>query len=520
MSVLSFDTGVRVPMGDGCLLAATVVRPAGPGAWPAVLMRTPYDRSTYSSETLQVHATALAAYGYAVVLQDVRGRGASQGTFEPFVNEQQDGLDSVEWIAAQPWCNDSIALAGISYNAFNQTAIAAANPEEVKCWIPALGASDVRTSWIRRGGVPDMGFHLAWALGSVASLDRRTTDPESLLDAYDVPMRVGRREPSDQPELMSTEAGAWYFDWVGSADPYKGDTSVPGHAEIAAVAVPALVVAGWFDVFSTGSLELLGWLREGPASDSHRLVAGPWDHSGLPFGRRAGDRDFGRHAIKDLHRLQMRWLDQHLRGGEEVAADRVFVTGRDEWVNGHWPLGSEEWTLTLGDDLKGTNAAEDRVFEVWVDPDDPTPTVGGALFPWDPVLRPGAFDQRDRRARNDVVSFETGTLGSSVLAVGEPTLTIPVETPGDGKLIHARLVEVPPSGPVWNVSDGVGVIDASRGVSSIRLGPIAHAFAPGSAIGVDIAFAADVRLPPPQPGKRVIDLASAEGALVMPVVSD
>lgn len=518
MSVLNFDTGVTVPAADGSALATTVVRPAGPGSWPAILMRTPYDRKTHASLTLQVHAPALAEAGYAVVLQDVRGRGGSEGSFEPFVNERNDGLDTVEWLTSQPWCDGSVGLAGISYNAFAQLAVAAGNPAAVRCWVPGLAAADIRTTWIRRGGVFEYGFHLAWGLGSIASMDPRAETSEMLLDRFDDPVGTARRDPANQVELRSTPAGSWFFDWLHLPDPYPDKTAVPGADQISAVSAPALVVGGWFDVFAQGSIELVGLLRHGSHGDGHSLVMGPWDHSGLPLGRRAGDRDFGRRAIVDLHQLQLKWFDRHLRGGDEFGSDRIFVTGRNRWEEADWPLATVGQSFVLGRDLR-TQSADRQAVEVMVDPSSPTPSPGGAVFPWEPSLRPGAFDQRSRRSRPDIVSFETAPLSSELLAAGVAVLSLPVTGSPRGAPVHACLVEVVgPSGPVWNVSDGVGVVDTSTGMASIELGPLAHQFAAGSSIGIDIAFAADVRLAPVESGRRVIDLTRAQGALRIPVV--
>lgn len=503
MPALTVDTDVRVPTRDGVALATTLFRPQGPGRWPAVLMRTPYDRTTYASEALQVHASALATAGYAVVLQDVRGRGGSEGRFSPFVNERNDGIDTVEWLAEQSWCTGAIGLAGISYNAFAQTAIVTANHPAVQCWVPGLAPSDVRTSWIRQNGVFDLGFHLSWALGTIASSDSRTPEPESLLAAFDDPRRIARRGPYDQPELASTSAADWFFEWARSVDPYPDDRGVPRLDDLAGVTSPALVVAGWFDVFSSGSLGLLSALRRGPAFSSHRLVAGPWDHTGLPLGRRAGDRDFGRSAAVDLHGLQLAWFDQHLRGGDEVLTDRVFVTGRNSWLDEQqWPPLTTDQVLGLGSDGSLRPGAADGRLEIVVDANDPTPAAGGGVFPWDPHLRPGAFDQRARQSREDVALFVGAPLESPVVITDEPRLDVTLS--GEGP-VCATLVEITQDGPVWNVSDGFGLIDHS-GVASLTFGPIAHEFSTGSAIGLDLAFAADPRLQPPSSGRRVIEL--------------
>lgn len=514
MAAITIDTDVLVACRDGVSLASTVFRPQGPGGYPVVLVRTPYDRTTHASVSLQVHAVALATAGYAVVLQDVRGRGSSGGSFYPFVNEQSDGLDTIDWLLSQPWCDGSIGLAGVSYNAFTQMAITTANHEAVKCWVPGLAASDVRTSWIRRNGLLDLGFHLSWGLGALAPMDRRTADPEFSLAAHDEPVTTAARGPADQPELASTEAGDWFFDWVASADPYPDMPQVPGREGISSIRAPALVVAGWFDVFSWGSFELLSWLREGAAGAGHRLVAGPWDHSGLPLGRRAGDRDFGRKAVRDLHQLQIEWFDQHLRDGDEVVDDRFFVTGSNTWSESEtWPPATGTVEIPFG--ASGLNGESTGVVEVV----EQTPLLGGTSFPWEPELRSGSYDQRSRRARQDVIALTGPQLAEPLVIAGIPRVNLELKSP-DPTPVHVTLVDVTAEGPAWNIAEGMAFLEASNGVSTIDLGPIAHRFAAGSSIGVDIAFSAGARLGPVTPGTRTVDLSpSGAGGLSLPVVT-
>ena len=119
MRTTTIDHDIAMPAADGVVLLGDVLRPAGGGRHPTIVMRTAYDRTSYASVSLQVHAMRVAAHGYAVVLQDVRGRYGSEGEFVPFVNEQRDGVATLEWITSQPWSNGVVAGAGISYNAFS-----------------------------------------------------------------------------------------------------------------------------------------------------------------------------------------------------------------------------------------------------------------------------------------------------------------------------------------------------------------------------------------------------------------
>ena len=169
MLSVSVDLGIDVPMSDGTGLATDVIRPTGGGPAPAVVVRTPYNRRTPASRSLQVDGLRLAEAGYAVVIQDVRGRFASGGHFEPFVNEQDDGVDTVEWAAAQPWCNGRVGMAGTSYLGFCQLATAVRRPEPLQAIMPGLTPCDVRDGWIRESGEANHGFNLAWILGAPAA---------------------------------------------------------------------------------------------------------------------------------------------------------------------------------------------------------------------------------------------------------------------------------------------------------------------------------------------------------------
>lgn len=485
MSALSVDTDVAVPAVGGVTLATDVIRPAGPGRYPAILMRTVYDRTTHASVSLQVHALSLARAGYAVVLQDVRGRFASGGDFEPFVNEQADGTAALEWVRSMPWCNEDVAMGGVSYNAFSQLAVATSGHEGLAAILPALSPADVRDTWIRRGGALDIGFHLSWALNSIATLDRRSRNIDALLAALDDPWTTSAMGV-DQPALRATPAASWFFDWAGAQDPYPNDPRVPTETDLAQVAAPSLVVAGWYDIFAAGSFRLFDALGDG----SH-IVTGPWDHSGLPLGRCIGNLDFGRRAVVDLHQLQIDWYNVHLRGsGSLPPKASLFITGANDWVQfDAWPPpeAPRRWYLDGAGGLGDAPAEPGELsFEVLVDA--PTPAVGGRCYPWAPVLRSGAFDVSSRIRRSDVLTFTSDPLDTPIRAVGPAALTLSVS--GDAALQQfvAALIDVHPDGGAWNVSDGV--VESRRSRVTVDFGVIGHEFGRGHRIRIDVSGAA------------------------------
>jgi putative CocE/NonD family hydrolase len=181
---VTIDYDLDVPMRDGVTLKADVFRPAGGDKWPVVIIRTPYDRQLGSSFGMQMNAVQLAAAGYAVVVQDVRGRFASEGDFTPFLHEGQDGVDSIAWCAEQLWSTGRVGSTGSSYVGFVQVLAAKECPDALKAWVPGVTTIDARTGWVYEGDALCLGFDLSWGL-SLMSSDPRTQDPGSILDALE-----------------------------------------------------------------------------------------------------------------------------------------------------------------------------------------------------------------------------------------------------------------------------------------------------------------------------------------------
>jgi putative CocE/NonD family hydrolase len=495
MTTLSIDMDTGMAMSDGVVLRSDVIRPSGPGRHPALIFRTPYDRSTFASVSLQVHALRMARAGYAVVLQDVRGRFGSPGVFEPFVNEQSDGVDTIHGVAEQPWCDGKVGTVGISYNGFSQIATAAAAPEPLAAWIPGLTPFDVRRSWIREGDVFNYGFNLAWMLGSIGSVDKRTPDPAALIAAFSDPFGSASRRPTNQPELTSAPVADAFFAWLGADDPYPGDSRIPAPGGLGDVAAPALVVAGWFDIFQPGSLDLFDALGAETAELGHRLVAGPWDHSGLPFKRRAGDRDHGIPAMLDYHALQRGWFDAHLRGADLPESGRdIFVTGSNRWEDlGGWPPPGETRSWDLNPDGTMSTTGHGGEVAITLDIDDPTPALGGRPYPWEPLMRSGSFDQRPREERADVAVFTSEPLEHPVRAIGSVTVETVVVPETHGTDVTVTVSDVDAAGVSWNVADGIRRVRGASGEmlnARVSLGSVAHEFSAGHRIRVSLAAAA------------------------------
>ncbi len=148
---------------DGVRLDADIYRPDAEGEFPVLLMRQPYGRAI-ASTVVYAHPSWYAAHGYIVVIQDVRGRGTSQGEFKLFVNEINDGEDAVNWVVNLPGSNGKVGMYGFSYQGMTQLYAAAAKPPALKTICPAMIAYDLYTDWVYEGGAFCLQTNLGWAI--------------------------------------------------------------------------------------------------------------------------------------------------------------------------------------------------------------------------------------------------------------------------------------------------------------------------------------------------------------------
>ena len=527
---IAVDRGLTVAMPDGIRLATDVFRPAGPGRHPVVLLRTPYDRGHAAAFGLQINALQLVDAGFVVVTQDVRGRFASEGFFEPFRAEAADGVATIEWAAEQPWSDGAVAMAGMSYCGYAQVLAARQRPDALRAWIPAFCPLDARSQWIYDGDAFQLAFNLAWSLASIAAPDRRTADATPVLDALDAWPETVRRDPAEQRELLATPAGSVWGDWLSRRDDDRWWREISGRGAGQHDAA-ALVVGGWFDIFHRGSIALHAELAAGRATTANLLI-GPWDHSPLPLSSASGDSEFGWRAIVDLPALTLSWLDHALRGGPSPLprAARTFATGADTWLDWDvWPPAAESlalWAAPGGRLVAGPPPAPgaDRFI---ADADDPTPAMGGRLYTRPRHLRPGQMDQRARSGRPDVVAYAADTAVLDMLLAGpvraEVWTTSSRAGPAD---VVVTLVDVAPDGSARNVAEGVArqTLRADEPLcADIDLGHVAHVVRRRHHLRLDIAAAAFPRLdraPAQGRSERAFLHGGVHGSrLLLPIVS-
>ena len=545
---MEIERDVMAPARDGVGLATDIYRPAGSGPFPAILERTPYDKTAPSRSEITAAnpkprsreevARYFGAHGYAVVYQDCRGRYRSGGQFTKYLSEPADGADTVGWLARQGWCNGHVATMGLSYAAHTQMGIGCLAPPGLAAqFLDCGGFSNAYRSGIRHGGAFDL-KQATWAYRN-ALADARSDNVRAALAAEDIARWIARipREgwaKGRSPLRAAPEYEDYLFEqWShGAFDAFWRQTGIyaEGHYDDYAD-VPMVHLSGWYDPYAlTAAENYLGLKRRkrGPV----RLILGPWTHGDRSLAY-AGEVDFGPDApvdgnlAEDFFDLRRRWFDRWLRGVangvEAEPAVRVFVmgggsgqrnaAGRIEhggaWREAaDWPLPETEWTrfyLHADRSLGPGGPAEDGApLAFTADPRDPVPTRGGAVSSGEPVMRGGAFDQGGGRL--DVLTLQTAPLAAELTIAGPIELRLWVAADGPDADIHAKLIDLHPPTPddqkgfAMNLCEGVLrlryrdswerpslLVPGEIYAVSITLFPVANRFMPGHRLRLDIA---------------------------------
>jgi putative CocE/NonD family hydrolase len=483
---LRVETNLPVKMRDGVVLYADLYRPDSPGPFPVALQRTPYDKGAAGSMT-NLDPMKAARNGYAVVIQDTRGRYTSEGEFYAFRDEINDGYDTVEWAAAQPWSTGKVGMYGASYVGATQWLAAVARPPHLAAIVPNVTASNYHEGWAYQGGAFELGFNVSWTLlqltlanfGAISSTkDVGAERRQELISAVnDMEVSFRHLPTKDLPQLQGGLAD-YYYDWLAHPefdDYWKNLCIEDNHPRLN---VPAYNIGGWYDIFLGGTIRnFLGMRANGGSDDAKRgqkLLIGPWQH-GSRGGSVVGDHYFGLAAdamAADLDGVHFRWFDYWLKGIDNGVLDeppvRVFVMGDNVWrEEQEWPLARVQNTSyylhsqgkansSSGDGSLSPEAPGEEPPDVYLyNPADPVPTRGGGLCCNPYFAANGAFDQQDIEARPDVLVYSTPPLERDLEVTGPVTVTLWAATSQTDTDFTAKLVDVCEDGCARNLTDGI-----------------------------------------------------------------
>ncbi|HEY9670612.1 MAG TPA: CocE/NonD family hydrolase [Waterburya sp.] len=488
---------------DAVRLDADIYRPDAEGKFPVLLMRQPYGRAI-ASTVVYAHPTWYAANGYIVVIQDVRGRGTSQGEFKLFLHETQDGEDTVNWAAALPGSTGQVGMYGFSYQGMTQLYAAVAKPPALKTICPAMIGYDLYTDWVYEGGAFCLQANLGWAVQLAAETARRQGDTT----AYDTLYAAAQNLPlySSVPYfnqcLRKFAPNAFYHEWLEHSKPDDyWETISPKH-HLQDVDLPMFHIGGWFDIYMRGTLHCY---KDFAARSRYRqqLLVGPWAH--LPWSRKVGAVNFGAEAASPVDQWQVRWFDQHLKGIDTGLLDEppihLFEMGSNHWRNlHHWPEDnhksyflSSTGLASIRDD-SGTLNSEDlesiqtqNSFDVLVhDPWRPVPALGGHA-----VSPAGSFERSHIDARSDVLTYTSTPLAEDLHVVGEGVVEVWCSADQPSHDLCAILSEVHADGRVYNFTQGyLHCLEERHGVpKQIQLQPTCWKIAQGNALRLSVSAA-------------------------------
>jgi uncharacterized protein len=510
--------GLNVPMRDGVNLSANVYFPkTGIGSFPVLMNRTPYIKDSAGKATLRNSLKIFTDSGYAVVLMDVRGRGDSEGKFNPFFQEIEDGYDSFEWAGTQPWCNGKIGTWGGSYEGWTQVfpmrlRSSFHKAAFVQC-VPSMHPFHDCSAYT--SGVPNlimaMWSFLVYGRTLKEEVNDKDFDWESMLKA---------RPLKDVMQRLGIQSKDWTLSPFVDHETYDDfGKKLWEEGMIKLMNVPSYFVTGWFDDSINGSLEHYPQLtKDHPDSETrktHKLLIGPWPHRLSTDSSKLGDFDYGPQSMVPLYQEAKLWFDYWLKGIDngimKEAPVHLFLMGENRWIESDsFPINSAvEKTYLLGADgptnsLVSPGKLEDKVgssntSNFTYNPERPAPTPF-----WKEQFQNGSNeDLRSIQRRDDVLVFDSEPLTNPLNIVGMIALELFVSTTATDTDFVGRLSDVSPDGYAMRLNHGIVRLRYRFGYEKINLvkpGEIAkirinmwatgHQFRAGNRVRLDITSSA------------------------------
>lgn len=507
------ERGLRCKLGDGVTLVSDHYYPAGEGPWPTLLMRQPYGRDI-ASTVVYAHPVWFARQGFHVAIQDVRGRGGSEGEFYPFRHEGRDGAETISWLRTQAACNGRIGMYGFSYQGGTQLLAAAEQPEGLQCMAPHMTATDLYHGWFYHQGALRLSSALAWGIQMLREDAKRKNLREAsnkLESAWtNIRAQAAQVPYAEHPAITDPALPSYVRDWFAHREPGEYWTSQDVSTRIDQIKVPALHIAGWYDTYLEGSIAGYLALRKGAGTESARehqyLFVGPWVH--LPWGDRIGDTNLGEAANLNTNEILLRWFNHWLKDTSEFSMDarvRYFRMGINNWRGAHdW--NEETFTLYLhgagnanareGDGRLSPNAPEiEEPRDVFVyDPEVPVIAPGG------PQALSGPFDQAALEMGNNLLVYTSEPVQQPTEVFGQPRMKLYASTSAAHADLVAKLVRVTATGRAEFLCIGIarsswlfreaGYTADQVHAWEFSLEPIAFVLAEGERVRLEIASSA------------------------------
>jgi putative CocE/NonD family hydrolase len=464
-----------MPMRDGALMNYDLYQPDNNGRYPAILMRTPYTKSSLTMERIYSNFRRYVDHGYCVIVSECRGTGKSEGVLDlTRHNEYEDGYDTVEWIASQPWCTGQVGMTGLSFFGFTQLAAASLAPPSLKAICPFMTQA-VEPFGTQITQTFNYG-HLEWIYGQLLShpetfiknpVERARLEPvlrkhQEKLQSYALLL------PADRNPAALVQGVALlrnYIDLVDCVESSEFWTKLRHPTDFSRAHTAMLHCTGWFDVCRETSIHNWQAIQDTAdryTADAQRLIIGPWSHGG-EFNTAFGDFDFGADndgAGQDINGQMLNWFDHHIKGrNNEVSAwskVRYFVLGANQWrTSGSWPPAESVPTayyLHVQKQLdRAVPAQGETPDEYTYDPMDPAPCYAPAKANRYETIP----DYSVVADRADTLTYETQALESPLTLAGTVRMRLYAITDAADTDFTCRLVDVYPGGFEFLLAQGL-----------------------------------------------------------------
>lgn len=456
------ELDVKTTMRDGVRLSTNIYRPDTEGKFPVLLMRTPYGNGGSGHR----QGYFFAERGYAVVIQDCRGRYESEGVFDPMQAERIDGYDTQQWIGSQSWCNGKIGTFGASYVGFTQ-------------WISAPLQSDYLVTMVPVVTVAD--FYNTAYYGGAFRLRMWTSWGYMMSAPYNFnPGRIGKEIDTINKSLPLIEQDrnlgwkvTFLHDWLLHPEPDKYWDKIRIKDGYKKIKASAFNIGSWFDICLSGTLENFVKMTSPDIKPEIRakqkLLIGPWTHRVTRDGK-VGTLDFGKDAIVNMQDVQLKWFDSNLRGIDTGIVNeppvKIFVMGENVWrYENEWPLTRadyQKYYLSSGgyaNSLKGDGVLSLQIPEYTqqdtftYNPENPVPsTADGSSFR---PMAHGPTDHRPIEKRNDVLVYSTPPLTDDIEVTGPVKVILYAASSSINTDFTAKLLDVFPDGRAMYLCDGI-----------------------------------------------------------------
>ena len=390
--------GVEIPMRDGLKLSTDIYLPKTGAKVPVILTRTPYKK-----EMSELEGKFYARRGYAMAIQDCRGRFGSPGEWEPFVNEKEDGYDTIEWLAAQPWSTGNVGMIGGSYLGWVQWWAASQNPPHLVTIIPNVSPPDPFYNFPYEHGVFFLWGGIWWAdiVEQKATGDLSGVAISKIMDKKFGKLLLDLPVIELDKKVLGHESKYWRK-WIqhNTSDDYWARASFQDSLKNAKI--PVFHQSGWFDGDGIGS-KLNYAAMKSHGHPNQKLILGPWGHQ-VEASRAQGEWDFGPQAAVDLPREYLRWFDHWLKGIDNGIAKqslvKIFVMDSNIWLEGDtYPLPQtkfEKWYIS-GDGAANTSKGDGKLTR------EPPPTDGKpdtyVYNPNDPTPTPDYYEESEEEEK-------------------------------------------------------------------------------------------------------------------------